>query len=267
MRHYGLIGEKLGHSLSRPIHEAIFREMGINADYQIIEIPKEDFSTRASELLDTLDGFNITIPYKQDIIPLLKEIDPPAKAIGAVNTVLCKERKGFNTDAAGFMGMLRHYGIDPVKGEHSYILGSGGTAKTVKACLQMMGAKQVTVVSRHPEGEGQISYTDFYEVFPKTGGTIVNASSAGMWPRQDEDNICAIHPSRVDEMMQYALGVVDVVYNPPHTFLTKAAERAGVPWCTGLYMLVAQAVEAERIWQGIDIPDELVLKIMGEGKI
>ena len=64
MRHYGLIGEKLGHSLSRPIHEAIFREMGINADYQIIEIPKEDFSVRASELLNTLDGFNITIPYK-----------------------------------------------------------------------------------------------------------------------------------------------------------------------------------------------------------
>ena len=122
MRHYGLIGEKLGHSLSRPIHEAIFREMGINADYQIIEIPKEDFSTCASELLNTLDGFNITIPYKQDIIPLLKEIDPPAKAIGAVNTVLCKERKGFNTDAAGFMGMLRHYGIDPVKGEHSYMI-------------------------------------------------------------------------------------------------------------------------------------------------
>ena len=122
MRHYGLIGEKLGHSLSRPIHEAIFREMGINADYQIIEIPKAEFSTRASELLDTLDGFNITIPYKQDIIPLLKEIDPPAKAIGAVNTVLCKEWKGFNTDAAGFMGMLRHYGIDPAKGEHSYMI-------------------------------------------------------------------------------------------------------------------------------------------------
>ena len=264
MQHYGLIGEKLGHSLSRPIHEAIYREMGIQADYRIIEIPKGDFVPRVQQLLTELDGFNVTIPYKQDVMPLLSSIDPAAAAIGAVNTVLCGEKRGFNTDAAGFMGMLRHYGIDPAKGEYSYILGSGGTAKTVLASLKMMGADKVVTVSRHPEGEGQISYAEFYEIFPQTGGTIVNASSAGMWPRKDEDNICAIHPSRVDEMMCYALGVADVVYNPPHTFLTQAAERAGVPWCTGLYMLVAQAVEAEKLWLNRDIPDELILKIMDE---
>ena len=263
MKHYGLIGEKLGHSLSRPIHEAIFREMGIDADYRIIEIPKNEFVPRVQALLATLDGFNITIPYKQDVMPLLCAIDPAAAEIGAVNTVICGEKRGFNTDAAGFMGMLRHYGIDP-RGQSCFILGSGGTAKTVRACLGMMGARTVTVVSRHPEGEGQISYANFYERFPQTGGVIVNASSAGMWPRKDEDNICAIHPSRVDEMMRYALGVADVVYNPPHTFLTKAAERAGVPWCTGLYMLVAQAVEAEKLWLGRDIPDELILQIMKE---
>ena len=264
MLHYGLIGEKLGHSLSQPIHEAIFREMGIDADYRIIEIPKTDFIPRTQELLAELDGFNVTIPYKQDVMPLLSAIDPAAAAIGAVNTVLCGEKKGCNTDAAGFMGMLRHYGIDPTKGEYSYILGSGGTAKTVRASLRMMGAKKVVTVSRHPEGSDQISYADFYEVFPRTGGTIVNASSAGMWPRRDEDNICAIHPSRVDEMMRHALGVADVVYNPPHTFLTKAAERASVPWCTGLYMLAAQAIEAEKLWQNCDIPSDLILKIMKE---
>ncbi len=264
IRRYGLIGEKLGHSLSRPIHEAIYRELGISAEYRIIEIPREDFVPRVQELLATLDGFNITIPYKQDVMPLLADIDPAAARIGAVNTVLCGEKRGFNTDAAGFMGMLRHYGINPAESAHSYILGSGGTMKTVRACLKTMGAANVTVVSRHPQGEDEISYGDFYNVFPRTGGVIVNASSAGMWPRKDEDNICAIHPSRVDEMMRYAAGVADVVYNPPHTFLTKAAERAGVPWCTGLYMLVAQAVEAEKIWLGCDIPDEIVEKIMGE---
>ena len=267
MLHYGLIGEKLGHSLSQPIHEAIFRELGIDADYRIIEIPREDFAARTRELLAALDGFNVTIPYKQDVMPMLSAIEPAAAAIGAVNTVLCGEKKGFNTDASGFIGMLRHYGIDPAKGGYSYILGSGGTAKTVRASLRMMGADKIVTVSRHPEGDDQISYADFYEVFPRTGGTIVNASSAGMWPRQDEDNICAIHPSRVDEMMRYALGVADVVYNPPHTFLTQAAERAGIPWCTGLYMLVAQAVEAEKLWLGRDIPDELILKIMDEVKI
>lgn len=267
MKHYGLIGEKLGHSLSRPIHEAIFRETGIDADYRIIEIPRGSFAEETRRLLDTLDGFNVTIPYKQDVMPLLRDIDPAAAEIGAVNTVFCQARKGFNTDAAGFMGMLRHYGIDPAKGEHSYILGSGGTAKTVRACLRRMGARCVTVVSRHPAQPDEISYTDFYEVFPRTGGTIVNASSAGMWPRKDEDNICAIHPSRVDEMMRYALGVADVVYNPPHTFLTKAAERAGVPWCTGLYMLVAQAVEAQSLWQGMPMPEGLTEKIMKEMSI
>ena len=291
MKHYGLIGEKLGHSLSEPIHRAIFRELGLDADYRIIEIPKGDFVLRTKELLSSLDGFNITIPYKQDVMPLLDHINPAAWEIGAVNTVLCGERKGFNTDAAGFMGMLRHYGIDP-RGRNCFILGSGGTAKTVRACLGMMGATTVTVVSRHPGqpkvgqsptnaghclqcssvasaasavmAEAEIHYTQFYDLFPQTGGIIVNASSAGMWPRKDEDNICAIHPSRVDEMMRYAQGVADVVYNPPHTFLTQAAERAGVPWCTGLYMLVAQAVEAEKLWQGREIPDELILKIMQE---
>ena len=264
MKHYGLIGEKLGHSVSRPIHEAIFRELGIDADYRIIEIPKGDFEPRTRELLASLDGFNVTIPYKQSVMPLLAEIDPAAAEIGAVNTVLCGEKRGFNTDAAGFMGMLRHYGIDPAKGEHSYILGSGGTMRTVRACLKMMGARQVTVVSRHPENADEISYADFYQRFPQTGGTIVNASSAGMWPRKDVDNICAIHPDRVDEMMRYALGVADVVYNPPHTYLTQAAERAGVPWCTGLYMLVEQAVQAEALWQGCAMPAGLTEKIMRE---
>ena len=267
MKHYGLIGEKLGHSVSQPIHEAIFRELGIEADYRIIEIPKGDFDAQTRELLNTLDGFNVTIPYKQTVMPLLAEIDPAAAQIGAVNTVLCGERKGFNTDAAGFMGMLRHYGIDPAKGTHSYILGSGGTMRTVRACLKMMGAQQVIVVSRHPEGGDEISYAEFYEAFPRTGGTIVNASSAGMWPRKDEDNICAIHPSRVDEMMKYALGVADVVYNPPHTYLTQAAERAGVPWCTGLYMLIEQAVQAEALWQGRDMPAGLTAKLMKELKL
>ena len=113
-------------------------------------------------------------------------------------------------------------------------------------------------------GVDEISYADFYERFPQVGGLIVNASAAGMWPRKDVDNICAIHPDRVDEMMRYATGVADVVYNPPETFLTQAAARAGKPWCTGLYMLVAQAVEAESIWQGRKMPEGLIETIMQE---
>ena len=264
MKHYALIGEKLGHSLSRPIHEAIFAHTGIDADYRIIEIPREDFGPRTRELLDSLDGFNVTIPYKQDVMPLLAAIDPLAHQIGAVNTVVCGEKRGFNTDAAGFMGMLNHYRLDVAGAPHCFILGSGGTMKTVRACLKEMGAKGVTVVSRHPGAEDEVSYAEFYERFPHIGGLIVNASAAGMWPRKDIDNICAIHPSRVDEMMRYATGVADVVYNPPETFLTQAAAKAGKPWCTGLYMLVHQAVEAQQIWQGRKLPGDLTAKIMQE---
>ncbi len=264
MRHYALIGEKLGHSLSKPIHEAIFREMGIDADYRIIEIPREDFTREVPRLMAELDGFNVTIPYKQDVMPLLDTLDPMAGMIGAVNTVVCGEKRGFNTDAAGFMGMLNHYGIVPRRSEYSYILGSGGTAKTVRACLQRMDARNVRVVSRHPEGPEEISYADFYTRFPETGGLIVNASSAGMWPRKDPENVCAIHPSRLEEMISHAHAAADVVYNPPETLLTKAAKKAGIPWCTGLYMLAAQAVEAQKIWQGREIPEELIEKIMGE---
>lgn len=270
MKRYGLIGEKLGHSVSRPIHEAIFSELGIDAEYRIIEIPKQDFARQAGELLRTLDGFNVTIPYKQDIMPLLDVIDPAAAEIGAVNTVVTGAScAGYNTDAMGFIRMLEHYGIDPAQSEHAYILGSGGTAKTVLSCLKRMGAKQVTVVSRHPDPEKphEISYERFYEVFPETGGTLVNASAAGMWPRNDPDNICAIRPERVDEMMRYAAGVADVVYNPPETFLTRAAARAGLPWCTGLYMLIEQAVQAEMIWQGRDMPAGITERLMQKIKV
>ncbi|MBQ8556706.1 MAG: shikimate dehydrogenase [Clostridia bacterium] len=270
MRHYALIGEKLGHSVSQPIHEAIFREMGIDADYRIIEIPRSEMAVQTRELLCTLDGFNITIPYKTDVMPLLDEIDPYAAAIGAVNTVRTGEKNvGYNTDAPGFTRMLERYGIDPAKSEQSFILGSGGTARTVYACLQQMGATHVTVVSRHPDPEKphEISYAQFYEVFPQVGGVIVNASAAGMWPRKDVDNICAIHPDRVDEMMRYATGVADVVYNPPETFLTQAAARAGLPWCTGMYMLIEQAVQAEAIWQSRAMPEGLTDKLMKELKL
>ncbi|MBQ8200658.1 MAG: shikimate dehydrogenase [Clostridia bacterium] len=270
MKHYALIGEKLGHSVSQPIHEAIFRIIGADADYRIIEIPRDHFEQETRGLIASLDGFNITIPYKQDVMPLLTEIDPYAASIGAVNTVLTGDvNRGFNTDAPGFMRMLEHYGIDPAKTAHSFILGSGGTSKTVLACLKEMGSANVHVVSRHPDPDKphEISYDQFYEAFPQCGGVLVNASSAGMWPRRDADNICAIRPDRVDEMMQYASAVADVVYNPPETFLTQSAARAGKPWCTGLYMLIEQAVQAEAIWQGHAMPEGLTERLMKELKL
>ncbi|MDO4484338.1 MAG: shikimate dehydrogenase [Clostridia bacterium] len=256
MLHFGLIGEHLGHSMSVPIHQALYRLLGIEADYQLYELPRDTFKQDAEKLLHTLDGFNITIPYKQDIMPLLKSIDPFAQAIGAVNTVRCKDASGYNTDAPGFAAMLRRHGIDPA-GKPAFVLGTGGAAKAIVAALQNMGAISVTCVSRHPKG-GDITYEQLADDF---SGVLVNCTPVGMWPNVDG---CPIPGHQLKDILRRAAGVADVIYNPAETVLTKAAAAAGVPACTGLYMLVDQAVEAERRWLDCPIPADMTATIMKE---
>lgn len=260
MKHYALIGEKLGHSLSVPIHEAIFQRLGIDADYRLIEIPRDAFAPTVRRLIEELDGFNVTIPYKQDVMPLLDEIAPGAQAIGAVNTVVKGAKVcGHNTDILGFTAMLRYYGIDP-KDQPCYVLGGGGTSKTACAALERMGAKSVTVVSRHP-GEEQIDYNQLNEQF---SGILVNTTPAGMLYQKDP---CPIDAASLPGILSRAKGVVDVIYNPPETVLTAAARAAGVPACTGLYMLIDQAVAAETLWQGYPMSDDLTETLMKELKL
>lgn len=257
MNHYALIGEHLGHSLSVPIHQAIFAKMGIDADYRLIEVPREGFADSMQDIMRELDGFNVTIPYKQAIMPLLCEIDGAAQAIGAVNTVLTGDApRGFNTDAYGFAAMLRRHSIDPA-GKPCYILGTGGASKAARAALTGMGASAVTLVSRHLQGE-EISYDRLAEAF---SGVLVNCTPAGMWP---DVSGCPIPAEALPGMLSRASGVADMIYNPPETVLTAAAKAAGVPACTGLYMLIAQAAEAEAIWQNRPMPAGLTDELMKE---
>lgn len=261
MKHYALLGEKLGHSLSVPIHEAIFRRMGIDADYRLIELPRDTFAEDARRLLGELDGLNVTIPYKQEIMPLLDAIAPQAAAIHAVNTVVKgASTVGYNTDAAGFAAMLRRFGIDPA-GQVCYVLGGGGTSNTARYVLREMGAAAVHVVSRRPGNEGILDYDRFHASLLTTGGLIVNTTPAGM---KNVADTCPIAPNRLEEAMRHASGVVDAIYNPPETVLTLAAKKAGIPACTGLYMLIRQAVEAETLWQGCPMPDDLTDTLMKE---
>ena len=260
MKHYALIGEKLGHSMSVPIHEAIFRHMGIEADYRLVELSREGFRQGVAELMQSMDGFNVTIPYKQDVIPLLHSIDPAARAIGAVNTVLTGDScRGFNTDVSGFTTMLRMHGISP-EGRPCYVLGGGGTSRTACTALRQMGASRVTVVSRQP-AEGQIGYDQLTEEF---SGILVNTTPAGMWPRVDG---CPVSADALPSILRRAEGVADVIYNPPETVLTAAAKKYDVPACTGMSMLIAQAVEAESIWQGFPMPEDLTPTLVKELKL
>lgn len=261
MKHYALIGEKLGHSMSVPIHQAIFRHMGIDADYRLMEIPKASFAQDVQAMMQAVDGFNVTIPYKQDVIPLLDGLDDYAADIGAVNTVLTgKINRGFNTDAPGFATMLRMHGIDPA-GQPCYVLGTGGTSRAICAALKRMGAASVTRVSRSPRDEQTIHYAQLAEVF---SGVLVNTTPVGMWPHGEG---CPLEEKIREHILRRAIGVADVIYNPPETVLTSAAKRLGVPACTGMTMLIAQAVEAESIWQGVAMPDDLTAALVKELKL
>lgn len=257
MLHFALIGEKLGHSLSVPIHEALFRRLGIDADYRLVEIPKATFEEDVRRLMTQVNGFNITIPYKQRVMPLLDGVDALAQRVGAVNTVAVGQTTcGYNTDVKGFAGMLLHHGIDPA-GKVCYCLGTGGASKAVRTALTDMGAKAVRMVSRHPEGD-EIGYDRLAEEFE---GVLINSTPAGMYPHAEG---CPIDEAVLPGLLRRASGVADLIYNPEETRLTAAAKACGVPACTGLYMLVEQAMEAERLWLQRDIPAEMTGLILPE---
>lgn len=262
MLHFGVIGEHLGHSLSKPIHEGLWRKLGIEAEYTVHELPRETFREDAEKLIASLDGFNITIPYKRDIMACLNGLNDLAARVGAVNTVRCADRMGYNTDVAGFTEMLVHHGIDPM-GKPCYVLGTGGASVACVAALENMGASGVTRVSRRAGDQpGIIDYDTLGECF--TGGVLVNTTPAGMWP---DVNGCPLSPALLDRLLPLADGVADIIYNPAETVLTAAAKAKGIPACTGLYMLIAQAVEAERIWLNMDIPAGMTAELMKELKL
>ena len=142
---YGLIGEKLGHSYSKDIHEML-----ADYTYDLHPLSKEEFKTFMEE--HAFQAINVTIPYKQDVIPYLDEMDENAKAIGAVNTIVNKNGKlcGHNTDFSGFMYMLKKHNIT-IEGKKCVVLGDGGASKAVVAVLKKMGAKEIVIVDIKPK--------------------------------------------------------------------------------------------------------------------
>lgn len=244
MMKFGLVGEKLSHSLSPQIHEEIMRQRGIDGTYEILEFSKETF-TRDFQALKGSDyrGVNITIPYKESVIPLLDEISPQAKYIGAVNTVLFENgrAKGFNTDYDGFLSLLSDNNI-AVKGKGAVILGSGGVAKAVVKVLLDLGVYDLTIVSRGKQnfhGHYTISYEFFREANLKSD-LLINCTPVGMYPNVNASPISREH-IRTDV-------VIDTIYNPPKTLLLKYAEELGIRGINGGHMLKEQAVKAQDIW-------------------
>ena len=233
---YGLLGEKLGHSFSPQIHAAL-----ADYDYRLYPTPPEAvedlFRRRAFK------GLNVTIPYKQTVIPLCDEVDAGAAAIGAVNTVVNRDGKltGYNTDIDGLVYLAKRTGVD-MAGKKAVILGSGGTSRTARAAARALGASEVAVISRHGE--------DNYENLSRHGDAqvLINTTPVGMVPH------AGVSPVSLEAFPRLE-GVLDVVYNPLRTALVMEAEKRGIPCSCGLPMLVAQAKRAAELFTGAAIPD------------
>lgn len=230
---FGLIGRKLGHSFSAEIHSKLAE---YNYELYPIEPDKLDEFFKKSDF----KAINVTIPYKEKVMPYLYYIDPLAIKIGAVNTVINKNGKlyGYNTDFFGMTQMILKSGIE-VKGKTAAILGSGGTSKTAMTVLSDLGAERYYVVSRNADDKS-ISYSDLYSIADNID-IILNTTPCGMFP--DSEN-CAVEIEKFKNLS----GVIDVVYNPLNTKLTLDAKKRNIKTVNGLYMLVAQAALASSLF-------------------
>lgn len=236
---YGLIGEKLGHSFSKVIHEQI-------ADYvyDLCEIPKDRVDRFFTE--KKFKAINVTIPYKKTCMAYLDVTDPVAEEIGAVNTVVNKEGKlyGYNTDWLGLRDMILREGMDFSK-KTVLILGTGGTSRTAGYVAKVLGAEKILFASRT---RGDITY----EEIGKNGcqaDFIINTTPSGMYPENEGSPLDLTRITGLE-------GVVDVIFNPLRTNLVLQAKEMGIKATGGLYMLVSQAVYAIGYFLGKTISRE-----------
>ena len=238
---FGLLGRKLGHSYS----PMIFDLMG-GYRYDLFEREPEGIEDLLRN--EDFDGINVTIPYKKEVLQYLDEIDPLAKRLGAVNTIVKRNGKlyGYNSDYFGFLSMVRRTGID-VSGKKVLVLGSGGASVTVRAVLADLGA-DVVIVSR----SGENNYQNLH--LHRDTAAIVNTTPLGMYPN---NGVAPLELSGFPELE----GVLDLIYNPARTQLLLDCEKYGIPGFNGLWMLVAQAKQSAQWFLGRELPDSLVSDI------
>ncbi|MCD8080990.1 MAG: shikimate dehydrogenase [Bacteroides sp.] len=245
MDKYGLIGYPLKHSFSVGYFNEKFRSEGIDAEYVNFEIPDiKDFPAVISKTPD-LYGLNVTIPYKQQVIPYLNELDEDAAAIGAVNVIKITRQKGkvrlkgFNTDIIGFK-----QSIEPLlRPSHrkALILGTGGSSKAIYHGLRQLGIEG-TYVSRTPR-EGQLTYQDLTPEIMDTHQVIVNCTPVGMYPKVD------FAPEIPYDLLTPDHLLYDLLYNPNFTLFMKKGAARGAITKNGLEMLLLQAFAGWEIWQ------------------
>lgn len=248
-RPFGLLGRKLGYSFSPDIHRQIGEAAGRTYDYVLFE--KEPEELEAFIKGGEWEGLNVTVPYKEDVIPFLDKLSEEAAAIGAVNTIVRKDGRliGYNTDYYGFMHTLDANEVQ-VEDAKCLVLGAGGASKAVCAVLKDMGAGQVVVMSR----KGETTFADIAD--HKDADILINTTPVGMYPDTGKS---LVYPGTFTKLKW----VVDLIYNPIRTNLLCQAKKSLMEPISGLQMLVSQAVYSYMLFTDnvIEERDEITEKI------
>jgi len=239
---FALLGKTLGHSFSKKFFTEHFAKTAIEATYENIELA--DISDVKNVLTQDFNGFNVTIPFKESIIPFLDELSPEAKVIGAVNTVKLVNGKaiGYNTDAFGFQQSIKPFLTN--LHDRALILGTGGASKAVAFVLKNIGI-DVLYVSRNPSKPNEFSYTDINEYMLSACKLIVNTTPIGTFPNITESPIFPYQFLTAEHL------VVDLIYNPSETLFLHQAKQAGATILNGESMLKEQALKSWEIWNSI----------------
>ncbi|MDY6893071.1 MAG: shikimate dehydrogenase [Chloroflexota bacterium] len=280
-KYVGLIGYPLGHSISPPMQQAAFDHLGLDVRYQLWETEQGDLSAAVEGIRQSSRlGSNVTIPYKEMVIPLVDELDDFAREIGAVNTLVNRDGRlvGYNTDAGGFVQALRREGGFDSAGKRVVQLGAGGVARAVSFALARAGAKSFVITdivaerardlasdleqSRSSGADTGLEVTVLFQDDPKfveallNCDLLINCTPIGMKHSASEGE------SPLDEkLIPKGIMVYDVVYNPLETPLLAAAKRAGANTLGGLSMLVYQGALAFELWTGKEAPVDIMMNV------
>ena len=238
---YGLVGKSLAHSFSKQFFTEKFEKEKINAAYLNFEIETIDIFPKLLENNPLINGLNVTIPYKETIIPYLDEIDEQAREIGAVNTIAFTEQKliGYNTDAYGFQQSIKPF-LRNIH-ERALILGTGGASKAIYFVLKNLGI-DVCYLSRTPKDRNQFGYHQANEIMIDAFKLIINCTPVGAYPNIDEK------PPIPTEYITKDHLIVDLIYNPSETHFLKCAKEKGAETLNGFSMLQHQAIKAWESW-------------------
>ena len=274
---YALIGHPVAHSMSPFLQARLFAAAGVQASYRLLDVPPGRLAETAPALR-RLSGFNITIPYKQEIIPFLDALDEKAAFFGSVNTVRCEGGRmtGYTTDGDGFLFALQSAGVSPAGS--ALLLGAGGAARVMAYELVQAGAPSLCIAARSPEkaeplrrelaamaGRRGLACEITLESFARleqTAGArrwdlLVNGTPVGMHPKTGCSPVSAAVVGR-------CAAVFDAVYNPDETMLLRLAREAGKTAVHGMAMLVGQAAKAQHIWNGSRFPREFQRQLCAE---